>query len=397
MKVLYVFLDSTKSLGVLKKVKSKIKLLNGDGVDAEGIFLNKYITERKFSEEECITYIPLHIKELSFFYNRRFIRNYKAYFLYNNFYKQLYKKLDEEVKRKDFDVILFRYPLANKYLLSFCKKYSNKIIFEHNSKELVELSLSENGTKSYAYINEKKFGSRVLSHAKGITGVGNEITDYEVQRSGKFDIKRAVISNSVEVDSIPIRSIPELNYKVYNLLYVTGSPSTWVGIDIVLKSISEFKDQFKQIKLFIVGPKSDDLLRLVHDLKISDKVYFEGEKHGQELDVYFNTCHAAFGTMAMQRVGLKEHSSLKILEYSSRGMPFVLGYDDTNFFENNEFKPFFLKIPYTGSSFNFMDVIDFVDKVYTQTNHPVEMRNLSERYLDTSVKMSQLKMFLKAL
>lgn len=397
MKVIYIFLDSTKSPGVLKKVKSKIKLLNADGIEAEGIFLNKNISARAFNPDERITYVPLHIKELPFFYNRRFIRNYKSHFAYNNIYRQLYAALDKELSGKEFDLLLFRYPLANKYLLRFCNKYRNKIVFEHNSKELVELSLGNNGTTSLAYLNEQKYGAHVLSRARAITGVGNEITTYEKERSGNTRIPACVIANAIEVASMPLRHLPEFDGTTYNLLYVTGSPSPWVGIDIVLKSLGAYKTQIKFIKLYIVGPKSAELTTLAESLHLKDKVFFEGEKHGAELDAYFNTCHVAFGTMAMQRVGLNEHSSLKILEYSSRGMPFVVGYNDTNFYLNKEVKPYVLTIPYTGHIFNFEEVLAFADQISRMPEHPLRMRKFAEENLDTSVKMKSLRTFLKSL
>lgn len=394
MKVLYVFLDSTKSPGVIKKVKSKIKLLNGNGIEVKGLFINKYISERSENIEEGITYVPLIVPPVPFYFNRRFIRNFKAKFSYNNFYKHLYKTLDDEVSKKEFDIILFRYPLSNKYLFHFVKTYKSKVVFEHNSKELVELSLGENGANTFIYKQENKYGSKVLNIAKGITGVGKEVTQYELKRSGNSALVNSVISNSIEVNTLPLRSIPDLNKIDYNFLFLTGSPSPWVGIDLVLKSLSAYSLIDKKIKLYIVGPKSDALMSLVNELKLTDIVSFEGEKKSEELNIYFDFCHVAFGTMAMQRVGLTEHSSLKILEYSSRGIPFIVGYDDTNFYENFEFQRFILKLPYNNEIFDFEKVISFADKVYEIKDHAQKMRNLSLSYLDTSVKMKQLRDFL---
>jgi glycosyltransferase involved in cell wall biosynthesis len=397
MKVLYIFIDSTKSMGVIKKVKSKIKLLNNTGIEVEGLFLNKDIVKRDYNSDEKITYVPLVVSELPFFYNRRFIRNYKAYFTYISFYKKLYEALTDEVSKKTFDVILFRYPLANQYLYHFAKKFSNKIVFEHNSKELIEQSLRKDGVNSFLYKQEKKYGAKVLQLAKGITGVGKEVTLYELNKSGNVNLPHVVISNSIEVSSMPLRSTPLLNKVNYNFLYLTGSPSPWVGIDIVLKSLSAYKSHHKNIKLYIVGPKSESLVKLVNELGLTDTVLFEGEKKVDELSDYFNFCHVAFGTMAMQRVGLAEHSSLKILEYASRGIPFVVGYDDTNFYENPNFQPFILKIPYNNKPFDFQKVIVFTNEVFKSKEHPAVMRGLSLKFLDTSLKMKQLSEFLVSL
>ena len=397
IKVLYIFLDSTKSSGVLKKVKSKIKLLNGNGIEAQGIFINKNILEYHYNKDEKIAYVPFKVPKTPFFFNRRYIRNFKKKFEYNNWYKHLYKTLDIEVSKFDFDILLFRYPLSNKYLLRFVKEHSGKVVFEHNSKELIELSLNPGGKTTDTYLQEEEYGSKVLKYAKALTGVGKEITTYEVKRSGVSNKPSAVISNSIEVSTLKQRNIPELNGKDYNLLYLTGSPSPWVGIDIVIRSLAEHQSSNKNVKLFIVGPKLDSLVKMVNELNLSDRVVFEGEKQGEELDEYFNRCHIAFGTMAMQRVGLKEHSSLKILEYASRGMPFIIGYDDTNFVNTPEFSPYYRILNYNGTSININEVISFADKLFQDKEHPRLMRELSFKYLDTIVKMNQLRDFIQSL
>lgn len=393
MKVIYIYLDNITSLGVVKKVKSKIKLLSSFEISIEGVFLNRNI--QKISVEDNISYAPLVVPQLPLMYNRRYIRNFKNYFEHNNYLKHLYINLDKELSKRKFDLIVFRYPISNKYLYKFTKKYKNKIVFEHNSKELVELRLTDDRIREFN--DELKYGSKVLKNAKAIVGVGNEIVQYQIERSGKPSLPHAVISNSIEVGSLNIRRMPDLDSTEYNFLFLTGSPSPWVGIDIVLKSLSEFNDTTKKINLYIVGKKNPQLLDLAYKLNLNHIVYFEGEKSGIELDAYFNKCHIAFGTMAMQRVGLSEHSSLKILEYASRGIPFVIGYNDTNFYQNTEFDPFVLKLPYNNQTFDFNDVIAFTNKVFKITNHSLMMNKLANSYLDTSLKMKEFRNFLLSL
>lgn len=393
MKVLYIYLDNVTSLGVVKKVKSKIKLLSKSGIEIEGIFLNRKIQSARF--EDNISFVPLSIPVLPLLFNRRYIRNFKLHFQNNHDLKYLYKALNIEVAKREFDVILFRYPISNKYLYRFCKKYKNKIVFEHNTKELVELQL--NDKRDLDYKNELKYGSKVLSNSRGIIGVGHEVVQYQLERSNCPDLSNAVIPNSIEVDELKTRDIPYFDEISYNFLFLTGSPSSWVGIDIVLKSLSEFKDVSKKINLYIVGKENSKLVQLSDSLNLNASVHFVGEKKGIELDYYFNNCHLAFGTMAMQRVGLSEGSSLKVLEYASRGIPFVVGYDDNNFENNKAFEPFFLKIPYNNKPFDFQKVIVFTNEVFKSKEHPAVMRGLSLKFLDTSLKMKQLSEFLVSL
>ena len=225
-----------------------------------------------------------------------------------------------------------------------------------------------------------------------MTGVGYEVLEYQKQRIAPNQIAAKVIPNSFDVKSVPVRQIPEVHEKI-KFLFLTGSPFPWVGIDLLLKSIVDFP-QKKKIEIFIVGPIINEYLKFCVENNINDIVFFEGEKSGNDLDSYFSKCHIAFGTLAMQRVGLNEHSSLKVLEYASRGIPFVIAYQETNFFSVKEFSDFYLQLPYNGERIDLKKVLIFAKKIIKDKQHAEQMRILSLKHLDTSIKMSSLKEFL---
>lgn len=396
MKVLYLFLDGTRSPGVIRKVKSKIHFLNELGMETTGIFMNRTIEKREYNPEEKIVYVPLQIETLPMIYNRRFIRNFRPKFAFRSYTKQFYQQLEAEVSRHEFDLILFRYPLANKELLRFVKKYSGKVVFEHNSKELVELALdlpAKPGIRFHLEA-EQEYGPLVLSQAKGITGVGKEITAYEVKRSGRTTIPNAVIANGIDVGPLKVRQSPGMPLNELRMLFVSGSPSPWVGIDTLLNGLNQYKGSLP-LKLFIVGPKTDELLQLVSDAKLDSIVTLTGELRGADLEKYMNESHIAFGTLAMQRVELNEHSSLKVLEYASCGIPFVISYEDTNFSPGGDFAPYFLQLPYNGKEINLEKVVQFAKQVLADPEHPQKMRALAEKKLDFRLKMNLLKEFLE--
>ncbi|HTF04815.1 MAG TPA: glycosyltransferase [Bacteroidia bacterium] len=396
MKVLYLFLDGTRSPGVIRKVKSKIRFLNGLGLDVTGIVMNKNVEEYRYDNEEKIVYLPLKITPLPFFYNRRFIRNYRSYFATQSYLRQFYENLEREVAKHTFDSIVFRYPLSNKFLLRFCRKYPGKILFEHNSKELVEMEMDKaaNPAMQY-YINaEKKYASRVLSSARGLMGVGNEVTAYQVGRSGKSDMPHRVIANGIDVASLPLRTPPAGIAGELKLLFVTGSPSPWVGLDILLQGLADYSGEMK-IKVYVVGPLNAEVVKRAEELRVTHLVEFTGEKKDKELDRYFDECHVALGTLAMQRVGLQEHSSLKVLEYAARGIPFVISYCDTNFEGLSDFQPFYDVQEYNGKTIDLGRVVQFANKVLTDRDHPKKMRDIAAVHFDFSAKMKQLKEFLE--
>ena len=106
MKLLYIFLDETKSPGVIKKVKNKIKFLNEAGIETTGLFFNRKIEKKEYVQHECIQYVPLSVKPLPFIFNRRYLRDYKWYFNIKKHQSSLYNSLLKEVNNHQFDYIL---------------------------------------------------------------------------------------------------------------------------------------------------------------------------------------------------------------------------------------------------------------------------------------------------
>ncbi|MCK6640134.1 MAG: glycosyltransferase [Bacteroidia bacterium] len=395
MKVLYVFLDGTKSQGVINKVKAKINYLNQSGIETAGLFFNANITERSSSEGGRITYVPAQIKPLSKLYKRRGIRKWYLWFHYRSYNSQFYSQLEAEVAKHDFDLILLRYPLASKGLLSFVRKYKGRIIFEHNSKEIVELGLALNEQPSMKYYieAEQRYGTKVLSCAAGITAVGNELLKYELSRVSDRKVPGCVVSNSFDVSRVQIRRKPIYDGNKLKLLFVTGSPSPWVGIDLLLKGLAAYRGPV-DVSVRIAGPVSEKLKTLVEQTGTASKVELAGELGGKELDSCYDEAHIAIGTLAMQRVGLNEHSSLKVLEYAARGIPFVIGYHETNFPEGCAVSDSFLNVGYNGETVDVAEIVRFAERVLQQENVSDSLRKWAEQNFNSEVKMKTLRDFI---
>jgi hypothetical protein len=94
-------------------------------------------------------------------------------------------------------------------------------------------------------------------------------------------------------------------------------------------------------------------------------------------------------------VGLQEHSSLKVLEYAARGIPFVISYRDTNFEGLDDFQPFYDLQDYNGKTIDLGRVVQFAKKVMADPGHPQKMRDIAAVHFDFSAKMKQLKEFLE--
>lgn len=395
MKILYLFCDGTLSEGVISKVKAKINGLNRSGIDTKGLFITPNIKKEEYNSGEKIRYVPFVYKDLPGIYNRRYIRNYRWYFNYNNYIRQLYSVIGKELKKENFDYILFRYPLSNKYLAKLSSQYKGKIIFEHNTMEPEEIASGglKDPVTNLVYKYEKEYAPAVLGNSKGIIGVTNEIREYELKRSNNKKIKAVTISNGVDINKFPLRKKPVYDGKTLNLLMLCGSAVSWHGEDLVIKAISEYKGPVA-INFYVLGNVLESSKKLAVDLKVTDKVKFTESLKGADLDEIFNRMHAGIGTLALKRKGLKEAVPLKVREYMGRGIPFVIGYTDPDLEGQNSLKDLHYKIENPAEEISIQKIIDFVSKVYKMENHEVLLRSEALRLIDTEVKTKALSDFI---
>ncbi len=393
MKILYLFCDGTLSEGVISKVKSKIKGLNNLGLETKGLFITPNIKKEEFNKEENIRYVPFVYEDLHSIYNRRYIRNYRWLFNYNNYLKQLYKLIEVELKKESFDKIIFRYPLSNKYLLKLSKKYRDRIVFEHNTMELEEIAsngLNDEVTK-LVYNYEKKFGPAVLANSKGIIGVTNEICKYEIERCNNKSIKTATISNGVEVNGFPLRKKPVYDGKSLNLLMLCGSAVTWHGEDLIIKAISKYKGSVA-VNFYVVGNVLESSKKLATELNLNAQVKFINSLKGPELDKLFNEMHIGIGTLALGRKGLKEAVPLKVREYMGRGIPFMIGYTDPDLVGNSSLSDVCYSVG--AKDISIENLIEFTSKAYKISDHESLLRQEAMKLVDVSVKTKALHDFI---
>ena len=291
------------------------------------------------------------------------------------------------------DILYIRYPYPLFYLLWPFSRMPRrcKIVNEHNTVEHKEFKL----TASYlSLFIDFIIGNLMRNKADGIVGVTDEITSYEVRRSGDLKKLSITIGNGIEVNKIKLRKPPGFIDQELQLLCV-ASFNRWHGIDRLLNGLALY-DGDKIIRLYIVGDGQEitNLKLIANNLKINGDVIFTGFMDGIVLDDLFDKSHLAIGSLGLHRMDMKEGSILKAREYCARGIPFLYGCSDPDF--GDDF-PYIKKVPGDESPIDIDDIFLFAEKVYSDPEHHIKMRAYAEKNLDWSIKMKRLKEFCEKL
>jgi len=382
MKLIYFHMyGGDMNNGINKKIFAQASGLFQSGMDMSLVLLGG--VNKRYPESNFIDYIPL--RDNFFSRSSVFKRLYRQYIA-----KHYIKKV---IRLSDSSTTLYvRYPLPILLLphdLSTRRKC--RIVLECNAIEIHE----EKQSGSYfSYCREIIFGSGFRNHCDAIIGVTDEITRYELTRLKKSDKPHMTLGNGFDVESVPPRQPSLWSGTNVHILFV-ATVSFWHGIDRLIKGIALYKGQVN-IQLHIAGTGAEitTLKKLIRDLQIDDHITFHGFTTGRDLDVLYDQCHIAAGSLGMHRKGLTMTSELKSREYCARGIPFIIACGDSDF--PADF-PYILRFPLDESPIDIDQVLRFTSGISRDIDHVQKMRHYAKENLDWSVKMNKLKGFIESL
>lgn len=367
--------------GINKKIIAQSSSLYESGIDIRLVLLGGL--NKNYPDNRFIHYLTSH----------------DNFFLWSNCFKRLYRQyiakqyLKKVIRSSDASTTLYlRYPLPI-FLLphDLSPQRKCRIVFECNAIEIHE----DLQSRSYfSYVREVIFGKGFRNQCDAIIGVTDEITRYEIMRSGNLNKPHLTLGNGFNVDSVPIRQPPFYHGSQLNILCV-ANVSFWHGIDRLIVGIAHYKGPVNiQLHIAGAGAEINNLKKLIGDLEINDHIIFHGFTTGTDLDILYNQCHIAVGSLGMHRKGLTMTSELKSREYCARGIPFINACEDTDF--PHDF-PYILSLPSDESPIDMNQVTRFTSEISKDVDHSQKMRAYASENLDWSVKMKKLNVFLESL
>ncbi len=377
MKIAHInYIPNDNILGVEKKIKNQSKAALNLGLDIDFIILNSNIDKI----ENNLKLIKLKSSQ-------------------NNFISKIQKKLfkfsliSRSVDLNEYDYIILRYPSMDFSALSFSRKWGDKIITEHHTDEIGEMNSEEiNLTIKFKIFLEKIIGPKFLRNIRGLIAVTDEIRKVELLKANK-NIYSSVISNGISIKDVEFTQFTKFDNKELKLIFVASYFAPWHGLDLLLKSLKDYKDYF-DIKLYLIGDLSNELKDLIKNIgnnKVNIKIL--GRKYGEELNYYFKKSNIAISSLALHRNNMKEACVLKTREYIARGIPFVYRYDDSDLIGDNNFS---LKLS-IQDEIDIRVILDFVIKLKEIDNISEIERDFALEYLDWQIKVKKMYEFVKVL
>ncbi len=397
MKILYVFTSAGLIGGsVQNKVIEQIKALRNAGTECKGLFFTTDDFDKSTNELYDFVKVPRVPKSL--------FRSAKQRIAYHKTVYQYFK-----INKPNCDFVYCRYPGAGKYINKWLGLGLYKVFFEHLTTEGPEIKL-------YAKENPLKWNlSSFLSHIefkyfplflewrygksirrKAVFGISNSenIGEYENTIAGKNYV-RIIGGDAVNASSFPIRTV-NIENNLLRMIFLKGAVTSadFNGLDRLFKGMSEYRGPY-QLQLKLYGKNLENESRLIKQYGIQNLVETAGFINKNDVDTLMNQIDLGVGALGVHRKGLMSTTTIKAREYFARGLPFFYGHQDPDLTGHPEVINFCKELPANDSSVNFIEIIEWFEKISGITELPELMHQYAIDNLDYNVKMKRLSDYLK--
>jgi len=286
---------------------------------------------------------------------------------------------------ESYDVVLLRFPKTPfNYKLVF-HRYGHKIVTIHNTDEIGELSLKKTLKRRILIWLVRMIGPRLLRRAAGIIGVTEEIRRVEVRKARPHTPLSTVITNGINVEAVPFTGFRRYNGLELHLVFVASLFQPWHGCDRLLAGLA--RHHAEPVVLHIIGDVDEDLRLLTKDVGERNRVLLHGSLTGDSLDRALAQATLAVGSLAIHRNGMRQACTLKVREYTSRGIPFFYAYDDPDFSTDVVWA---LRLEGNEQPIEIRRIVSFAREVSSLDGLSTQMRKYASLHLEWRSKTREM-------
>lgn len=298
MKIAYLLsADPFEENGVNKKVKSQTNAWKKAGNDVQ-------IFTIQVNKRETIT--------------KQFLES-KIY--HRNCFFSINKELFRDIKDFNPQILYFRYELFKPFLLKIFHEFVT--IVEINSDDIKELGLLAKKSVKHQIRNlHNKLSRRIiLKNASAFVSVTHELI--ALRYMNPYRKSYIVVPNSIDLNDYKI--LKQASNKIPQLCFMNVSDYKWHGLDKVLQLA---KASEGKLFIHIIGTNG-------HGYEKIENVKFHGYMVRKEYEKIISECDVGLSSLSLYEKGLSEACSLKLREYLAFGLPSIIGYSETAFYNRN--------------------------------------------------------------
>jgi glycosyltransferase involved in cell wall biosynthesis len=376
-KVLFIFPDFSKSLGVRNKIVSKLNhisdlsplelhvlILGDEGAELRNDFnpnIRIYYTGRPTVKSRLL--------RLTIFWS----------WLFEKEYQRLFREAKKVYDQVGADFVVMRDTPGSNSLFLFCKAISNKaqLIIELNSDLLEEKRMlykrdEANKWNKLAWQKEAATKPKILKAAKNLVCVSDEIAHIHHNRYRLPKNRFRVITNGIDYKSRRLAKMPD-NHNELKCVFLGGAGDSYYKVERAIESLANYSGD-RRVVLSVVGIERENIEKPNHAVRFHPKVSYA------ELGSYLDGQHLGISTLGLYKKNLENGSTLKVREYLMAGIPVVLGYSDVDILEDC---PYAFRVPNSDERLNFESIFDYALGLYANAN----LRSEISDYFESKISM----------
>lgn len=202
------------------------------------------------------------------------------------------------------------------------------------------------------------------------------------------------IRNGISVEQVPVKKNTK-NNSVHILALATMR--IWHAYDRLIEGLATYNGKYDFV-IDMVGRDADGSLQAWMELAekrgVANKVVCHGPLFGEELTKIFDTCEIAVATLGFHRNNLSCGSTLKIREYTARGIPFIYGYRDESLTGDETFA---LRLPATDEPVDMMKVEEWLTSIRKVEDITKVMRDYAQKKMSWESEFKKVISFVDSL
>jgi hypothetical protein len=270
------------------------------------------------------------------------------------------ERLASALRRWHPDVVYARHGLAYPGFVRVAKTIPT--VIEVNADDISEFK----ATSVWRHAYSRSSRAILLRSVAGFVFVTHELAGSP--GFAPFHKPSAVIGNGIDLKAFPM--VPPPKNDRPRLLFLGHPRSPWHGLD----HVAELAKAFPAGLFDVVGPSADE----VSD--VPSNMTFHGLMNSDAYWPILERADVAIGTLALYRNRMEEASPLKVREYLARGIPTIIGYQDTDFPDPHQF---LLQVPNRADG-----IVSSIDAIvgFVERSRGVRVPRAAVTRLDVSIK-----------